>query len=475
MANTNSVDETTLPYENSLQTAYFRAFVLPNGPYLQTLTNEQLVDRNEPLVIQSIEIHSSIFGLYRYAVIDVLDSIGQRELTSLGANDLIVIEYSGGVPMTDNIAGMKRLYFNIYDIKEIPIDENSIRIRFTQKMLKIHLIEAPFFLAYNKNYCNRTWGKSYGDGSISGVSIGNIIEDHLKNDLGIHPQLVEYNFDKMSTSIHFCCPYWKTQTMINYLLTACKDQYNFSNVVLFNTDNIKDMKTVVNLKSVNSLYKQEKEVEYTFIDSSSMVSSVNNKFKPSQDRNTILSWEINTYDLTTLTTGIAGGTVVGSSYDESLYYEARSTYTNSTNLDKFSGNYATWKQEISDFRNKLYSPRYIDNGRQIDFINNRIENKKYQIEIDALMYINENRNVGDKVNLVFPSILAVHEQHILDEQFTGTFIIKEIIDICTITEGFSKVKLIGDSFFNLMSPNNGGGAKKLPKVKPISEYKGTSR
>lgn len=447
---------------------------LSRGPYLDSLTREDIFKTSLGVPF-SFEIHSSINGMYRYGSITFDDRYGIRETLPLTGNEIITLAYKNshrGSLLTD---GMTVIHFNIFDIEETQIS-TSADDRFTQKALKFHVIEAPFFLLYNDTVWTRSYGKDDGKTSV-GVTIDEIFRQHLTNDLEIEREgLIQLNLEKMATKTHFCCPAWKSQMMFSYLLDFAQDHNNYGNVKFYTTSD-SEGNVLVNLRSVNQMFiSKDKEVpEFTLVDSSGYESGrLDKPGMTPRNLNQILSHKFVSYDITSLPSGLPGGQLLTYDYKKSRYFTIRENYKEAIarKENPFFQNFALWSDRISNESSKQFYAGEYEKSYARGFLNNKlIEHNKQQLRCQSLTFIDEKIQVGDKIFVIFLSgmvDLMKEQGKLMDEQMSGTWVVEDIADTVINGRGVRTMTVIRDSFFNLYGVSAGiANQPALPQVKPV--------
>lgn len=455
---------------------------LINGPLLNVDNYDTNIKNIKTLGAPlDMEIHSSINGFYRYGSISFYDDGGIRESLPLTGNEIISIMYRNNFRSGNNASGPTVAYFNIFDIEEINFSPDAMDSKkFTAKILKFNIIEAPFFLIYNSTLWQKTFGSDTGDDKTSTkMRINKIFEKHILEDLKIYStsnvkNFIELNFDEMATSLHFNCPSWKSQVLFSYLLDFCKDKDNYGNVKFYPTSNTTNGKIVLNLKSLNSLFKNKKSVEFVMGDMSALddmknkIYAVNNKIL-----NQILQYKFLYYDITTVTNGLAGAYMMNYDYKTGRYYTLNENYENSNNKTQYASNYALWKNDISNENTRQYYMGSIDKTLAKSYLNNKVVKNRHQLRCEFVTYVDENIQVGDKITAIFMSGMNEYSRdkstHLFDEHMTDDWIVEDIVDTYKDGRGMRKMIVMKDSFFNLYTPNSGSSASILPSVNSVNK------
>jgi hypothetical protein len=141
---------------------------LSSGPLLDVNNSDKIFESQKHLGIPyEMELHASINGMYRYGSISLFDDGGIRESLPLTGNEIITIMYRNSYK-TDSGSQPTIIHFNIFDIEEETYYPTAMDSkRFTTKLLKLHIIECPFFLLYNQNLWQKSYGKDTGEESTS--------------------------------------------------------------------------------------------------------------------------------------------------------------------------------------------------------------------------------------------------------------------------------------------------------------------
>jgi hypothetical protein len=440
---------------------------LNKGPFLDTSEPTTLFEFGINEVF-GMELTSSIDSFYRYGYVIVADRVGYREVAPLTGNEIVTIRY--GNNYMSSSSPLKLVHFNIYDMEEVALSDQH-RDKFTNKAIKLHIIEAPFFLSYNYREWSRFFGKDLGNGQQERVKINKIFESHLKNDLKVNEDLISLNLLDMSTEMYWGIPYWKPQKTFSYLLQFARDADGFGNVKFFTTTNLDEESIVLNLKSTSQMFNEKTSSIYSLVNVGPIASALDNAGQLfSRTINHIFEYEIVSYDLVSLVSGLAGGNLYNYDYETSQRFIHTDDYTSSNRHEKYFGQFGLWTEEISNWQSKSYEigpwPRQIAK----DYLNNKIIKQKYQLKCVARAYLNQDRNAGDKVFVSFPSVSsAINKQREFDEQMSGEWIIQEMTDIIMNGVGYSVLSFIKDSFFNTPQADIGGNKEKLPEVTPVKK------
>lgn len=424
-------------------------------------------------VPMSFEIHQSINGMYRYGYITFEDKVGVRETLPLTGNEILTIRYANNASSLELAAQPRVIHFNVYDIEESQFSNAGGDERLTDKAIKFHVIEAPFFLKYS---CD-VWTRSYGTPD-NGMAINNIFEKHLINDLKIPNNLFSLDLQKMSTSLHFCSPAWRSQMIFNYLVQFARDEQGYGNVKFFTTSDPKTGNVVINLKSINQLFSNPKATEYTLVNASAFESG--HVGIMARTMNQILTHKFVTYDLTTLASGVPGAYILNFDYVLSRYYTLKDNYKESISRKENAHfyNFGLWSDKISNAKSKSFFLGPTNKKLAKSYLNNKITEHQFQLRCETTTYVDESINPGDKIVIYFMSGMTEvtkNQQHLLDEQMSGAWIVEEIVDACANGIGYRKMVLIKDSFLNLYDVSSGvGNSKTLPSVHTVfhDEFKG---
>ena len=449
---------------NNIFECNIKAYI-SSGPYIESVDLKQIFNLPVNEVI-SADLRSSIDGMYRYGSITIRDDVGFREYTSLTGNEIVTIVYSNKMISSDRPE--KIIHFNIYDMHESTPSDDTNR-KYTNKFITLHLMEAPFFLSYNRKPWSKAYGKDNGDGTSTNVSIDEIIKSHLLDDLKITEDMAELDFSKMSTEMHWSIPYWKPQQTLQYLLQFAKDIDGHGNVKLFTKTDIDKQKTILKLSSISNLFKTEQSTVYPVIDVHAITSGLLPAGMTSRkSANQIFDYKFESYDVVSLVSGLSGGYMYNHDYRDGKYFVHTDDYRASIASEKYFGQFGLWSDKISDWQSTSHSLGDISPELAKTYLNNKVIQQKYQLKCHIRTPVNHDRNVGDKVYLTFPSgAYLVNESATVDEQMSGEWIIKEITDQISGGRGTSEVVLIKDSFYNDVGVTSGNKVKKLPDVKPI--------
>jgi len=443
--------------------ALVSAYVNP-GPYFDKIEGkEDKIFENAITEIVALEIHSSIDGFYRYGYIVIPDRIGFRETLSLTGNEIISVRYSNS--LTSQSFSPKVVHFNIYDMEEVSLKDAN-RDNFTNKLIKLHLIEAPFFLLFNQNTWSRAFGKDTGN-IENGEKINNIFEKHITNDLNLNDKLIKLDFNDMSTKLHWLIPSWKPQKTFSYLLKFARDEKGFGNVKFYTTTELNTGIIILNLKSIAQMFSSKEVTSYTVINTGPFNQSALNEQEISQKSlDYLFEVKFLSYDITSLTTGLGGASILSRDYERGEYTIYTDDYITSNNKEKYFGQFGLWSDSISTWQTGQLSIGTYPEETMRSYLNNRIIDQKYQLRCVAKTYFNHIRNCGDKVSIVFPSASSsVDETRTIDEQMSGDWIIQEIVDYYANGRAYSEIYFIKDSFHNTV---RGTTEQKLPSVTPIT-------
>lgn len=472
----------TVTVVNELEISTF----LSEGPLLDVTNSDKIFESTKNLGIPyELEIHSSINGMYRYGSITFFDDNGIRETLPLTGNEIITIMYKNAIRSSSNLQSSV-VHFNIFDIEEYPYNENSNDSkRFTSKLIKFHLIECPFFLLYNHNLWQQAFGKDTGTNDPNDkVFINKIFEDHIVKDLKlVNPtsksNLIELNLQKMSTKMHFIMPSWKSQQSFAYLLDFCRDEDGYGNVKFYNTTNNETGKIKINLRSLNNMFKSEnKTYEFSMLDESGLsdfkknIEQVNNK-----TINLIIKHKFLFYDISTITSGLAGAYLSNFDYENSQYYTLYDSYENSNNKKEnpYFSNYALWNNSISNENSKQYSLGTFPRVEAKKYLNNKITKNKHQLRCEFTTYVDEQIYPGDKISAIFMSGLTEltrdRQTHLFDEHMSDEWVVEDIIDSYRNGKCVRKMIVVKDSFFNIYDKSTGSDNSKspLPKINYVNK------
>jgi hypothetical protein len=426
----------------------------------------------------SMEVYSSINSMYRYGTITFQDNIGIRETLPLTGNEILTVLYKNTITGSETSITGRLIHFNIVNIEEIQLKPASSKDeRFTYKGLKFHIIEAPFFLKYNKFNIQRVFGKDLGNGVIEAPKINEIIESVLLDDVKINEKIFNIDFHEMTKNVfRVSCPNWRPQQFFKYLLEYARDSENNGNVKLFTSSNPETGLININLKSILGMYKKpnrDKIFEYSLVDESTLKQYEAGVSLPFSTRNinTIYYYKFLTYDLTTVSSGLAGGTLYNYDYSNG-YYTLHDTYTNSNKNNKYFTNFAIWSDSISDWKSKAYYLGSLPETVGRNYLNNRITEHQNQVRCMAMTMINEEIEVGDVVFISFMSGMTSFlqgQQHLLDEQMSGGWLVEDVVDVVNYGKGYRKYVLVKDSFFNIYEPDVGNKKNNLPQATSVTK------
>lgn len=444
-----------------------------NGPFLDKLDPTHMYD-NYLGVPYALEIHSSINGMYRYGHVIFDDRVGIRETLPLTGNEIISIKYKNMTRGNENGDQPCVIHFNIFDMEEAQINKDD-DTRFTNKALKFHLIEAPFFLKYNQKVWRRSYGSNDGTQDL-GMSIDKIFYNHLTSDLMIPSNLVKLNLQKMATKLHFCIPAWKSQKTFSYLLDYARDINNFGNVKFFTTSDITDGTVILNLQSMNQMFLNKDSTEFVLVDSSVYESGNPAALITTRNINQIISHRFLSYDISTVPSGFAGGQLINHDYINSRYFTQYDNYKQS--IDKkenpFFYNFGLWSDTISDDESKQFYVGSLQSDVGSYYLDNKIIQHQYQLRCEVMTYVDETINVGDKITIYFLSGMSQtgDQAHLLDEQMSGDWLVEDMIDTVALGRGYRKMIVVKDSFFNLYDiAAKNGATNTLPAVTPVSNFR----
>lgn len=444
-----------------------------DGPFMTDFNPDRMfdiIDTNETNNVIAMEIHSSIDSLYRYGYIVIQDRTGFRETLNLTGNELITLKYANGPFVATEPA--KVIHFNIYDMEEVYISENY-RDKYTNRAIKIHVMEAPMFLLYNWNYHCRGFGKDIGDGNNEVVRIDEMFRIHLEEDLQITQNgVVELDLRRMSTEMYWTIPLWKPQMTFMYLLDYAKDDQGYPDVKFFPTTNIQDSKTVINLKSIYQMFSDDSNTfQYNLVNVGPITNSATETGQRAiKSLNQIINYKFETYDLTSLISGLAGSSVYNRRYIEGRSFLQTEDYRTARKKQKYMGNVGIWSDNIAQWDTMWYPIGNMPPEIAAAYLENQISKQRYQLKCIADSYMNHSRNCGDRVTMLFPSTASgVDSSKTIDEQMSGEWIIQEMVDKIIAGKGSSEIIFIKDSFFNVEGTSSGnGGTQKLPSVEKIS-------
>jgi len=425
----------------------------------------------------SMEIHESVNSMYRYGFIKFEDNVGLRERLPMTGNEIVTLLYKNKLTGTEgSFPFYKIVHFNIFNIEEDQMRPNSSKEeRFQRKAFTFHLIEAPFYLKYNGQKIMRTFGKDLGTGKIIAPTIDNIFETFLRDSIKLNEDFIEYDFHKMTNDVfRVSCPFWKPQKFFKYILDYARDENDFGNVKFFTSSNLFSGLTKVNLKSMLGMFKTpNNDIVHSFslVDKSPFDESVNIPVKGITQRNInqIFYYKFLTYDLSSLTIGLAGGTQFNYQYDGSVgYHIICDNYEQSLDRNPQFGNFAIWDKQIS---NEFSVGHYIGSVSPSvarNYLNNRITDHNFQIRCEALCPVNEWVQVGDAMGIQFMSAnpnIFDGQANVIDEQMSGGWLIEEIIDSYQNGKAIRKMILVKDSFFDIYSSDNRN--IRLPESKSV--------
>lgn len=415
----------------------------------------------------AFEIHQSINGMYRYGYITFEDRIGIRETLPLTGNEILTIKYKNMTTGVDVPTLPRVVHFNVFNIEENQTNNDGFE-RFTNKVLKFHVIEAPFFLKYTQSVWLRSFGKT-----DSPIPIDKIFQEHFDNDLKIMSSLFSFNFQPMSIKMNFNAPAWRSQTIFSYLLQYARDNNGYGNVKLFNTSDPLTGDVVVNLMSINQMFSAPNSVVFTLVDVQAYESGKTPGQLGTTSINQVLQHKFLSYDLTTLSTGYAGANLINFDYENSVYYQLNDNYKQniSRKENSYFYNYGLWSDTISNINAKRIFLGPHDKLAAKAFLTNTISDHQFQLRCETLTYVDESINPGDKVVLYFESgitALTQDQSHLLDEQMSGAWIVEEIVDSVINGTGVRKMVIVKDSFFNLYDVSSGSSnSKTLPNVHTV--------
>jgi hypothetical protein len=446
------------------------------GPFLDNIDKSTLYDDVKGMTdIYSFEIHSSIDGFYRYGSVIIPDRVGFREVAALTGNEIITIRYMNTV--TADFIPFKTIHFNIYDIEEVSYADN-LRDKFTNKAIKLHLIESPIFLKYNQRVWSRHFGKDLGrdEDSKEKMTIDQVFLSHLQNDLKLNEEYIRYDFDPMITDVYWTIPFWKPQKTFSYLLQFAQDQNNYGCVKFYTTsDNDNDI-TVINLRSIAQMFdRQETPYSYSFVGTNAFISSAGEADGKEMSKliNQLFDYKFETYDVTSIVSGLAGAMIYNTNYSQSLKWVQTEDYESSNRKDKYFAQFGLWNPEISNYKSTMFMRTDWHTPDVQSFIQNKIVSKKYQLKCISSSYINQARNVGDRVRLDIPSgAYATNPNKDLDVQMSGDWIISDIKDYYVNGRGYSSISFIKDAFFDTVRADTGNTPERLPAVTPIAPLGG---
>lgn len=457
------------------------------GPFLTDLDPQKLFTENNKLGSPlEMEIHSSINSFYRYGSVVIYDELGIRESLPITCNEIISVVYRNTFrEITESLPMV--VHFNIFDIEEVVADSDQYNSRrFTGKLLKFHLVEAPFFLKYNEKAWKVAFGKTddYTNTTTNnpivttrGESIDTIFTKHFKDNLHLisddpKTDTIEVQFSKMKTKMHFLVPSWKSQKMFTYLLEFAKDESDYGNVKLFCTTNMQTSRPIVHLKSLNYIFKDisKPQTEFTLIDSSKIDG------KPESlgggQLNQILKHKFLFYDLSSIPAGFGGATLLNYDYVTGQYFTQCDNYVESNKKkgNSYTSNFGLWNEKISNEEVRQFYIGGINKSQGKEYLNNKIIKNRHQLRCEFMTYIDESLQPGDKILASFPSGMSEltkdQQTHLFDEHMTDEWIVEDVSDTYSNGKGLRKMVCMKDSFFNLYGKDNGiDVAKYLPPVK----------
>jgi hypothetical protein len=433
-----------------------------------------------------MEIHSSINSFYRYGSIVIYDEAGVRESLPITCNEIISVIYRNTFrEITESLPMV--VHFNIFDIEEVVADADQYNSkRFTGKLLKFHLVEAPFFLKYNEKAWKVAFGKcdTYDTTDPNhpitvpqGESIDTIFLRHFKDNLHLisdspKNDTIEVQFTKMKTKMHFVVPSWKTQKLFTYLLEFAKDENDYGNVKLFTTTNIQTSRPIVHLKSLNLIFKDtiKSPTEFTLINQSTIDG------KPESlgagQLNQILKHKFVFYDLASLPAGYAGASLLNYDYVTGKYFTQCDNYVESNKKkgNSYTSNFALWNEKISSENTRQFYIGGISPSQGEEYLNNKIIKNRHQLRCEMMTYIDEGIQPGDKILATFPSgmteLSREGQNHLFDEHMSDEWIVEDVSDTYSNGKGLRKMVCIKDAFFNLYGKSEGIDVTKyLPQVK----------
>lgn len=498
---------------NSLEEVKVECYI-NYGPDFLTLSKNGVFDNfyradNYFGIPISMEIYSSINSFYRYGVIVFEDNQGYREKLPLTGNEILTVRYKNKSKLREgSFKEMKTIHFNIYDIEEDQLRPDSTQEeKFQRKIIRLHIVEAPFYLEYNNKDLQTMYGVDNGNGTIDAPRIDEIIREVIEKELNIvsvEEQNIEFlensngndsgsqkigvknffeiNFDEMSDSMPFkvSCPSWKPQKFFKYLLEYARDKQDNGNVKLFTTSDPVLETVQINLKSMNNMFVLRANKYYN-LDNNSVTpkivddlsleglhfytlsndSAYSQEFKkqsapvPLRNLNQIFKYKFLSYDLSTLSTGLPGASLMNFDYEGSIgYHYVCDTYELSNIKDKYFENFSLWKSEISNNRSAILNIGRLPSPVAKAYVNNRIIENKFQLRCEALAFVNEIVEVGDVIAIEFMTLGNLTEgesKNILDEQMSGCWLVEDIIDFVFNDKGYRKYTLVKDSHFNVNS------------------------
>lgn len=462
------------------------------GPYLTDILPDKLFsDKNKLGSPVEMEMHSSINGFYRFGYVTLYDETGVRESFPLTGNEIITVVYKNVFRDNTGYAALPLIiHFNIFDIEEVianPDQHNSRK--FNGKLLKFHLIEAPFFLKYNDKSWQVAFGKSESyilpksnspGVQSNGMLVHDIFYKHMKEHLKLvtdntKDDMIELDFQKMNTKFHFISPSWKSQKIFSYILEYTKDANDYGNVKFFPTTNIKSSRPIVHLKSLNYMFKDPNNVPtiFSLVDPSAMSNNAN--AIGMKTLNLILMYKFLMYDLSSLPSGMGGGKLLNYDYSTGKYFTHYDTYTESNKKkgNSYFSNYGLWSDRISNENAKQFYVGRIDKENAVGYLNNKLIKNRHQLRCEMMTYVDEKIQPGDKILVTFPSGMSElnkeQQSHLFDEHMSDEWIVEEIVDRVENGSGARKMTCIKDSFFNVYGKPLGNDSKiYLPQVKYVN-------
>lgn len=449
------------------------------GPYLDNADPSKLFSSANLLGSpMEMEIHSSIDSFYRYGYILFYDESGVRESFPLTGNEIISLVYHNTYRTTGTVAPTI-IHFNIFDIEEVARDPAAFESkRFTGKILKFHLIESPFFLKYNERTWKTAFGSDAGDGSDQRMYIHDIFTSHFTDHLKLikddpKKNIIETNFSKMSSKLHFVSPAWKTQRLLTYMLEFARDTYGYGNVKCFTTTNNESGRPIVNLISLNQLFRNDANkqvINFVLTNDADIIG------KPQtldmRALNQILLYKFLSYDLSSVPNGFAGGHLLNYDYKSGQFFTQYDNYeeSNKRKENSYFSNFGLWSNTISNENSKqyYYGPLKRDEAQQ--YLNNKITKEKYQLRCEVMTYVDELIYPGQKIVASFPSGMAEatreKQTHLLDEHMSDEWIVQDIVDGYKDGRGLRKMVIVKDSFFNIYGKSD-GAADFVPPVPQV--------
>lgn len=461
------------------------------GPFLTDIDNDKIFSANNKLGAPiEMEIHSSINGFYRYGYITIYDETGFREAFPLTGNEIISLLYKN--TFRDIQTSLPQVvHFNIFDIEEYTADANQYNSkRFTGKILKLHLIEAPFFLKYNEVSWKVAFGKSETytlpkskapSYTSNGMYVHDIFLKHFTDNLKLisgdpKKDLIELDFQKTNSKLHFVCPSWKSQKMFSYLLDFAKDENDFGNIKFYPTTNLQSSRPIVHLRSLNQMFKDpnNKATIFNLVDNSAL--SSNPQALGMKGLNQILFHKFLMYDLSSLPTGFAGASLLNFDYATGEYFVHNDTYTESNKKkgNSYFSNYALWSDKISNENTKQFYIGSLPKDVGKNYLNNKVIKNKHQLRCEMITYIDEQIQPGSKILVTFPSGMAElsreNQDHLFDEHMSDEWIVEDIIDKYENGLGSRKMICVKDSFFNVYGkPTGSTSTTFLPQVNYVNK------